>query len=48
MNRSLRRAASVIALAALTAVGAGSADPLPATAPDAPQNARVELVRVGN
>lgn len=32
----------------LTAVGAGSAEPLPATAPDAPQNGRVELVRVGN
>lgn len=32
----------------LTAVGAGSAEPLPSTPPDAANNARVELVRVGN
>jgi outer membrane protein OmpA-like peptidoglycan-associated protein len=32
--------------ARLTAVGAGSAEPMPQAAPDAPTNARVELVRV--
>lgn len=33
--------------ARLTAVGAGSSEPLPNTAPDAATNARVEIVRVG-